>query len=94
MLLVIDAQKDIRGASYFKELDRKNCVFPAVCKNLAQTAAFTSQITTEAKRVNMDRIKYLLREEAKYLENAIQNLPKMHMGPKRFGRQTRIDSPS
>lgn len=50
MLLIIGAQKDIRGASYFKELDRKNCGFPAVCENLAQNTVFTSQITTETKR--------------------------------------------
>lgn len=34
-----------------KELDRKYCGFAAVCENLAQAAAFTSQITTETKRV-------------------------------------------
>jgi len=61
MLLVIAAQKDIRGASYFRELDRKNCGFPAVYENLAQNTALASQITTETKRVKMGRIKYLLR---------------------------------
>lgn len=60
MMLVIAAQKDIREASYFKELNRRNCSFPAVCENLARNIAFTSRITTESKRVEMSRIKYLL----------------------------------
>lgn len=51
-----------------KELDRKNCGIPAVCENLAQTAAFTSQITTETKRIKRTELNTCW-EEAKYLEN-------------------------
>lgn len=59
--LEIAAQKIISEVLLTSKSQTKKCGFPAAWENLAQNTNFTLQITTETKRVKMDRIKYLLR---------------------------------